>query len=136
MEDKKYNLKNDIIFKAFFSRKGNEEFLKDFLNALLGIEIETIKIKEEVNLEQLSAMEKGGRLDLQATLNERQIVNIIEKDESEKYVLYENSARVDVDRKLEDEKYRMEFYFLPSVAKKLGVADYIVGVDCGIDEIL
>ena len=76
MEDKKYNLKNDIIFKAFFSRKGNEEFLKDFLNALLGIEIETIKIKEEVNLEQLSAMEKGGRLDLQATLNERQIVNI------------------------------------------------------------
>ena len=76
MEDKKYNLKNDIIFKAFFSRKGNEEFLKDFLNALLGIEIETIKIKEEVSLEQLSAMEKGGRLDLQATLNERQIVNI------------------------------------------------------------
>ena len=76
MEDKKYNLKNDIIFKAFFSRKGNEEFLKDFLNALLGIEIESIKIKEEVNLEQLSAMEKGGRLDLQATLNERQIVNI------------------------------------------------------------
>lgn len=76
MEDKKYNLKNDIIFKAFFSRKGNEEFLKDFLNALLGIEIENIKIKEEVNLEQLSTMEKGGRLDLQATLNKRQIVNI------------------------------------------------------------
>lgn len=38
--------------------------------------------------------------------------------------------------KFYDEKYRMEFYFLPSVAKKLGVADYIVGVDCGIDEIL
>ena len=76
MNNKKYNLKNDIIFKTFFSRKGNEDFLKDFLNALLGIEIETINIKEEVNLEQLSAMEKGGRLDLQATLNERQIVNI------------------------------------------------------------
>ena len=76
MELKKYDLKNDIIFKAFFSRKGNEEFLKDFLNALLGIEIEKIKIKEEVSLEQLSTMEKGGRLDLQATLNERQIVNI------------------------------------------------------------
>ena len=76
MKLKKYDLKNDIIFKAFFSRKGNEEFLKDFLNALLGIEIETIKIKEEVSLEQLATMEKGGRLDLQATLNERQIVNI------------------------------------------------------------
>ena len=32
MEGKKYNLKNDIIFKTFFSRKGNEEYLKDFLN--------------------------------------------------------------------------------------------------------
>ena len=74
--EKVYNLKNDIIFKAFFTRKGNEEFLKDFLWALLGIEIETIKIKEEVSLEQLSTVEKGGRLDLQATLNERQIVNI------------------------------------------------------------
>ena len=28
---KKLNLKNDIVFKAFFSRKGNEEFLIDFL---------------------------------------------------------------------------------------------------------
>ena len=75
-QKKVYNLKNDIIFKAFFSRKGNEEFLIDFLNALLGIEIEKIEIKEEVNLEQLAAMEKGGRLDLQATLNEKQVVNI------------------------------------------------------------
>ncbi len=73
---KTYNLKNDIIFKAFFSRKGNEEYLKDFFGALLEIEIETIKIKEEVSLEQLSTVEKGGRLDLQATLNERQVVNI------------------------------------------------------------
>ena len=75
-EERRYNLKNDIIFKAFFSRKGNEEYLIDFLNALLGIEIEKIEIKEEVSLEQLSAMEKGGRLDLQANLNDRQIVNI------------------------------------------------------------
>ena len=50
-ENKKYNLKNDIIFKAFFSRKGNEIFLIDFLEALLNIKIESIKIKEEVNIE-------------------------------------------------------------------------------------
>ena len=34
MEDAKqktYNLKNDVIFNTFFSRKGNEEFLIDFL---------------------------------------------------------------------------------------------------------
>ena len=75
-ENKKYNLKNDIIFKAFFSRKGNEIFLIDFLEALLKIKLEKIKIKEEVNLEQLSIEEKGGRLDLQATLNDVIIVNI------------------------------------------------------------
>lgn len=75
-KEKKYNLKNDIIFKAFFSRKGNEIFLIDFLEALLNIKIESIKIKEEVNLEQLSVDEKGGRLDLQAKLNDGIIVNI------------------------------------------------------------
>ena len=75
-EEKKYNLKNNIIFKAFFARPGNEIFLIDFLEALLKIKIEKIKIKEEVNLEQLSVEEKGGRLDLQATLNDGIIVNI------------------------------------------------------------
>ena len=50
---KKLNLKNDIIFKAFFSRKGNEKYLIDFLNAILKIEITKIQVKEEVNLEQL-----------------------------------------------------------------------------------
>ena len=75
-EDKKYNLKNDIIFKAFFSRPGNEIYLIDFLEALLNIKIEKIKVKEEVNLRQLSTLEKGGRLDLQAKLNDGIIVNI------------------------------------------------------------
>ena len=75
-KSKKYNLKNDIIFKAFFARKGNEIFLIDFLEALLNIKIKAIKINEEVNLEQLSVDEKGGRLDLQAKLNDGVIVNI------------------------------------------------------------
>lgn len=73
---RKLNLKNDIIFKAFFSRKGNEKYLKDFLNSILKIEITDIKIQEEVNLEQLNTREKGGRLDIQATLNDGMIVNI------------------------------------------------------------
>ena len=64
-KSKKYNLKNDIIFKAFFARKGNEIFLIDFLEALLNIKIKAIKINEEVNLEQLSVDEKGGRLGYQ-----------------------------------------------------------------------
>ena len=75
-ENKPYNLKNDVIFKTFFSRKGNEIFLIDFLEALLKIKIEEIQIKEEVNLEKLSIEEKGGRLDLQAKLNDGIVVNI------------------------------------------------------------
>ena len=70
------NLKNDVIFQAFFSRKGNEKYLIDFLNALLKMDIKSIKIREEVNLEKLSKEEKGGRLDLQAKLGDGTIVSI------------------------------------------------------------
>lgn len=73
---RKINLKNDIIFKAFFSREGNKKFLIDFLNSILKIEISNITIKEEVNLEKLREIEKGGRLDIQAVLNDGIIVNI------------------------------------------------------------
>ena len=75
-EEKIYNLKNDIIFQSFFARKGNEEFLIDFLNALLNKKIKEIEIREEVNLERLSKYEKGGRLDLQAKLEDGTIVSI------------------------------------------------------------
>ena len=76
MQEKRLNLKNDIIFKTFFSRKGNEEFLIDFLNALLKIEIKNIVIRNEVSLERLGVDEKSGRLDLQAILDNGIIVNI------------------------------------------------------------
>ena len=36
-------LKNDIAFKAFFSQKENEEFLKDFLEAKLGEKLQRTK---------------------------------------------------------------------------------------------
>ena len=64
------NLKNDIVFKAFFGRKGNEKYLKDFLEALLKIKIHKIEVRDEVSIEKLFKEEKGGRLDLLATLND------------------------------------------------------------------
>ena len=70
------NLKNDIVFKAFFGRKGNEKYLKEFLEALLKIEIYKIEIREEVSLQKLFKEEKGGRLDLLVTLNDGFKVNI------------------------------------------------------------
>lgn len=75
-EVKRYNLKNDIIFKAFFAKKGNEEFLIDFLTGLLKVKIKGITIREEVDLLKFTNEEKGGRLDLQATLSDGTIVNI------------------------------------------------------------
>lgn len=38
------NLKNDIIFKAFFTKKGNEKYLKSFLESLLNEKIDNIEI--------------------------------------------------------------------------------------------
>ena len=75
-KEKRLNLKNDIIFKAFFGRKGKEEYLKDFLESLLEIKILSINIQDEVSLEKLAEDEKSGRLDLQAELNDGKIVNI------------------------------------------------------------
>lgn len=89
---KKLNLKNDILFKSFFSRKGNEKFLIDFLSSILKIEITDIQIQEEVNLEQLSTREKGGRLDIQATLNDGMIVNIEMQVEDKKNI----EQRIDI----------------------------------------
>lgn len=72
----KLNLKNDILFKAFFAKKGNEGYLKEFLESLLKIHIEEIEIRSEVSLLKLYKEEKGGRLDIEAKLNNGIIINI------------------------------------------------------------
>ena len=45
-------------------------------------------------------------------------------------------SKTKITEDLYKEKYRCEWYFLPAKAKELGVVDYIVGVDCDIDEII
>lgn len=44
--------------------------------------------------------------------------------------------RTKINEKLYDEKYRVEWYFLPNEGKKIGVIDYIIGKDCSIEDIL
>ena len=39
--------KNDIIFKRLFGKKGNEEIVKDFLEAVLDIKIESVEIEAD-----------------------------------------------------------------------------------------
>ncbi len=72
----KLDLKNDVVFKAFFARKGNKEFLIDFLEALFKIKIKNINIAQEVDLGKLVQGEKTGRLDVQAILNDGVVIDI------------------------------------------------------------
>lgn len=68
-----------------------------------------------------------------AKVKDRMEFETIELEAMTKKYILEHTKMTE---KFYDEKYRTEFYFLPQKAKELGVADYIVGVDCGIDEIL
>ena len=70
------NLKNDIVFKAFFTKKGNERYLKSFLESLLEESIDEIEVVGEASLKQLTIANKMGRLDIKATINKTKIVNI------------------------------------------------------------
>lgn len=69
-------LKDDILFKAFFTKKGNEKYLKSFLEAVLDIKIHEIKVEQEVNLYKLTIDQKPGRLDIQATIDDGKIINV------------------------------------------------------------
>lgn len=40
----KLNLKNDVVFKAFFTKKGNERYLKSFLESILKENIDEIEV--------------------------------------------------------------------------------------------
>ena len=75
-EVKKLSLKNDVVFKELFSKKGNEIFLKDFLSDLLNINIKKIEIQKDASLTREIVSEKFGILDIKATLDNEKIVDI------------------------------------------------------------
>lgn len=76
MNTNKLTLKNDIVFKAFFARKGNEKYLKSFLEAVLKTKINVISITGESSLEQVKVTQKRGRIDIKAVINDEKIVDI------------------------------------------------------------
>ena len=69
-------MKDDIMFKAFFSRVGSEKFLKDFLSAILGKNMKIKKVIHDSRLEQLARESKYGVLDLDVELDDGEIINI------------------------------------------------------------
>ena len=67
---------NDYIMKKIFSKKGNEDILKDFLIAILEIQIKKVEVQAEATLEKELVENKLGRLDILALLNDDTIINI------------------------------------------------------------
>ena len=75
-EEKTNKPKSDVIFKNLFSKAGNDDLLKEFLEEIIGIKIKKIEIQKEVELNKSHTKEKVGRLDLRVKINENAIVVI------------------------------------------------------------
>ena len=73
INNQKLLMKNDIMFKYFFSKKGNEKFLKSFLSAILGEDIRIKNIVHDARLQQVAREDKYGILDLDVELENRRI---------------------------------------------------------------
>ena len=69
-------MKDDIMFKAFFSKRGSEKFLKDFLDSILEKDVKIKKIIHDSRLEQLVRESKYGVLDLDVELEDGEKINI------------------------------------------------------------
>lgn len=69
-------LKNDLVFKIFFTRKGNEKYLISFLEAVLNIKISKIEIIPEASLGFTNTKDKWSRIDIKANIDNKKIVNI------------------------------------------------------------
>lgn len=69
-------MKDDIMFKAFFCKVGNEIFLKELLSAILGEDIKIKRVIHDARLEQLAKENKYGILDLEVELENKEIINV------------------------------------------------------------
>lgn len=72
--DNGITLKSDFVFKKIFSE--NEKLLISLLKAILNINITKIEIVKDFALDKLTEDEKGGVLDIKATVDNNLIVNI------------------------------------------------------------
>ena len=64
-------MKNDIMFKYFFGKKGHEKYLTSFLSAVLRQKVVLKNIRHDARLEQASREDKYGVLDLDVELSTR-----------------------------------------------------------------
>lgn len=103
------SLKNDYVFKRLFSKKGNEEWLKQFLSHLLSLSIKKIDIMHDIALERNIEREKLGVLDIKATLNDNTIVNIEMQRSDEKNIIQRSTfyaSKLVAEQLIKGEKYK------------------------------
>ena len=83
--------KNDVVFHCLF-RKGNEAITKSLISSIIGKEIKKIELNNDRFLLQKYPNQKGGILDLNATLDDGILCNIeiqlADKGYTEKRFLY------------------------------------------------
>ena len=68
-------LTNDYIFKRIFAHEGNEDILKDLLEAILNIQIQSINVQNPELLKN-NKEEKRGILDIKVELNNNTIIDV------------------------------------------------------------
>lgn len=74
---------NDYIFKRLFSKKGNEDILKDLLEGILEIKINQVEVMQEVEIERINIKDKIGIVDIKAIVDEKTTVDIEMQIENE-----------------------------------------------------
>jgi len=72
----KLKITNDFIFTTIFGKKGNEEILKNLIEAIIETKIESLQIVENTKLEKNFKEDKLGILDVKAVLSDGIKVNI------------------------------------------------------------
>jgi len=86
-KNKKLSMRNDYVFKRIFTKKGNEDFLKEFLSNLLKIDIKKIEVEHDIALEKELKDEKLGVLDVKAVLNDNMEIDIELQIENEHNII-------------------------------------------------
>ena len=106
---KKLSIKNDFVFKKLFSKKGNEEYLIQFLSGLLNLDIKSIEIKHDVALEVNLDDKKLGILDLKATLDNDTCIDIEMQRSNEGNIVKRSTfyaSKLISDQLLKNEEYK------------------------------
>ena len=77
--------KNDVVFKRLFGMKGNEEILKDFLESILGMKIESLELDVSKEFEADFYDGKKSIVDVRATLSNGIEINVEMQNNSNNY---------------------------------------------------